>query len=131
MLRPFAALLCLSASAMAQELPLSAEEFDAYSQGKTLTYSAEGMSFGVEQYLPGRRVRWAFIGEDCLEGQWYPRGDLICFQYEEQPGEECWQFFLRNGRLTALARDPGDPDTLYETHQNPEPLFCPGPEIGV
>ncbi|MCV6595703.1 MAG: hypothetical protein OIF40_01285 [Mangrovicoccus sp.] len=126
-----ALLLWAPLAALAQEAPLSAEAFEAFTQGKTLVFSTNGIEFGAEEYLPGRKVRWAFLGQECMDGEWYPRGDLICFRYDQQAGEQCWHFFLKGGALTARARDPGDPGDLFTTRRSPEPLFCLGPEIGV
>jgi hypothetical protein len=61
---------------------MSAAEFEDYTTGQTLTFSFMGVPYGVEQYLPGRRVIWAFIGEDCHEGRWYEDAGNICFVYD-------------------------------------------------
>ncbi len=62
--------------------PMSAAEFEAYTTGRTLTYNSDGTAYGIEQYLKNRRVRWAFLGDDCVEGYWYEseRHDLLCLR---------------------------------------------------
>ena len=68
-----AAMLVCSALSVAADTegpalePLSAEAFEAYTTGKTLTYATRGAStpYGVEEYLPGRRVVWSFVGGEC------------------------------------------------------------------
>ena len=57
-----AALLPLPAFA---QTPMTAAEFDAYATGKTLTYARDGAVWGAEQYLPDRKVVWAFTAEEC------------------------------------------------------------------
>jgi len=112
--------------------PLSAAEFEAYTTGKTLTYSRIGSQpYGAEEYLPGRRVQWAFEGDECKMGQWYEDAGQICFVYEDNPVPQCWSFFLRNGGLVAQFENDQSSEPLYEVAQSDEPLFCPGPQIGV
>ena len=95
--------LCLLAVPAGAETPLSAAEFEARTTGRTLTYARDGLVWGREQYLEGRKVIWAFEGEDCKYGQWQePLPGLICFAYDDAPqDEECWRFFDRNGGLFA------------------------------
>jgi hypothetical protein len=111
--------------------PLSAEAFEAHTTGRTLTYARQGEVYGVEEYLPGRRVRWAFAAGLCQYGTWYPAGEQICFAYAADPEPQCWTFWLRDGRLAA--RFAGDPpgSELVEVEQSATPLLCPGPEVGV
>lgn len=71
-----------SAAAMA-ETPMDGAAFERYTEGRTLSFNAGGVPYGIEQYLPGRRVLWAFVGQECQEGVWYERGDMICFAYDK------------------------------------------------
>lgn len=115
----------------AGDAPMSAADFDAYSRGKTLTYSVDGRVYGAEQYLPGRRVIWAFEGQACQRGTWTESAGQICFHYEGDPEPACWQFFPGPEGLTArFASDP-EGTALKEIAQSPAPLSCPGPEVGV
>lgn len=111
--------------------PLSAEEFDAATRGRTLYYNSGGQPYGVEQYLPGRKVIWAFLGDDCRRGEWYPEGQDICFVYEDRSDPQCWSFFQSANGL--LARFRGDPAglPLIAVEENGEPMACMGPEVGV
>ncbi|MBC7737120.1 MAG: hypothetical protein H7245_07840, partial [Candidatus Saccharibacteria bacterium] len=52
--------------------PMTPAEFSAYAVGRTLSYAADGAVWGQEQYLANRQVMWAFTGEECKFGQWYP-----------------------------------------------------------
>lgn len=126
-----AALLSAAPLVAAAQTPMDADAFETYVTGKTLTYSRGREVFGTEQYLPGRRVRWAFTGEACTDGEWYQDGDYICFLYPEEPDPQCWVFTLGDQGL--IARFRGDPPgaELTEVEQSPEPLACPGPDVGV
>lgn len=128
-----AALCALPAVVSAQaERPMTAEEFEAHVEGRTLTFHFEGQAYGVEQYLPQRRVLWAFVGDQCQHGVWYPRGDMICFLYEENPDEQCWHFYNSGRGLRGVFVGPDGPGTeLYEVKNNSTPMQCPGPGLGV
>ena len=124
------ALIAAASAAVAAE-PLTGAEFESYATGKTLTYAFQGDIWGTEQYLPGRKVIWAFEGEDCKRGSWYEEADNICFLYEDRTDAQCWQFFHDGKGLRAhFAGDPaGAP--LSELAQSSDAMPCPGPEVGV
>lgn len=111
--------------------PLGEEAFANRVTGRTFFYSSDGQAYGAEQYLPGHRVIWAFTGEDCKRGRWYEKQGLICFAYEDDPGEQCWTFHDSPSGLTAYFL--GDPNTapLVALRQSPAPMACMGPDIGV
>lgn len=123
--------LAVPAAAQEAEQAMTAAEFEAYTTGKTLSYATVGSEpYGSEEYLPDRQVRWAFSGQDCKDGEWYEAGELICFVYEDNPDAQCWSFFLTPQGLRAqFANRASAP--LYVIDESPEPLFCPGPQIGV
>lgn len=130
-----AASLCLgvvvtTATASAQT-PLTAEEFEAHVTGKTLTYSQFGNRFGIEEYLPGRQVRWSVAENQCQYGSWYPQGDAICFVYEYDPTPHCWTFWMEGGGLAALSVDSLPGAELHEVDSTDKPLSCPGPDVGA
>ena len=93
------ALLC-AAPACAADAPMTAEEFEAFATGKTLTYALGGEVYGAEQYLPGRRVLWAFKGEECRRGYWYELAGEVCFVYDDDGTPQCWRFIRDAGGLT-------------------------------
>lgn len=111
--------------------PMSASEFEAYVTGRTLTYNADGTAYGAEQYLKNRRVRWAFLGDECVEGEWYESAGLICFVYENNDQPQCWSF--EQGLSGLVARFENNPDgtALYEARRSDEPLICLGPKVGA
>jgi hypothetical protein len=126
--------LCLAIVALpagAADAPITAQEFEAYATGKTLTYAIGGEIYGAEQYLPGRRVIWAFKGQECRRGFWYESGGQVCFVYEHDSVPQCWLFFSGPGGLRAQFSDDPDGAELAAVAQSPEPLICAGPDVGV
>ena len=109
--------------------PLTEAEFDAYATGKTLSYAQGGSVWGVEQYLPGHQVLWAFTDQPCEYGQWYEDHGAICFVYEGKTHANCWYFF--HGATGLVARFLGGSGLLSEVGQSPEPMNCPGPQVGT
>ncbi|WP_367117638.1 hypothetical protein [uncultured Roseovarius sp.] len=111
---------------------MTAEEFEAYTTGKTFYYGNGGAPYGAEEYLSGRYVRWSFLDGDCKEGRWFTdEGGLICFTYEDRPEPQCWSFLQGpNGLIARYENDPQATE-LYEVRQSDEPLECPGPKVGV
>lgn len=123
--------LCMPAWSASAQTPLTAEEFDALTLGRTMTWSEFGTVYGVEQYLPDRRVRWRVLGGDCKTGSWYMQGADICFVYEDNPSPFCWAITEADGGLRARA--VGDPASAVpvDIAETAEPLACFGPEVGV
>ncbi len=110
--------------------PLTGDELDAYTRGKTLSYSMSGQEYGKEQYLPGRRVVWAFSGDACQRGTWYETAGEICFVYDD-PEPKCWTFEKGESGLLATFLDDGSGTELTEVGQSETPLSCPGPDVGA
>ncbi len=110
---------------------MSASEFESYTQGKTLFFAADGRRYGVEEYLPDRRVRWSFMDGQCKEGTWFEDAGQICFEYEDSPTPQCWSFYLSGNGLTAQFENEPDGTVLYEIQAANEEMVCLGPEIGV
>lgn len=134
-MRWFALCLAVIPSALAAAetdmgTPLTGAEFEAYVTGKTLTFSSQGQVYGAEQYLPGRRVMWAFTEDICREGIWYEEPGQICFVYDYDPVPQCWVFW-QDGGLNALFMGEDGGTRLTELSQTPAPLACAGPEVGV
>lgn len=116
----------------ASQTPLGAEEFEALTTGKTITYTSLGVHVGTEQYREGRRVIWRPRGGTCKSGTWFPQGSAICFRYDDTPDTPaCWQI-IRNGN-TLIATDSDDPSNLPLTSRSisEEPMDCPAPDLGV
>jgi hypothetical protein len=128
MIRYLVALCMVAAPVQAQ---MSAEAFDAETQGKTLFYGSDGVAYGVERYLPDRRVIWSFLDGRCKEGVWYPEGDQICFVYEAQGRPQGWVFAQREEGLAARFEGRGDVVDLYAAEDLGREMLCLGPEVGV
>ncbi len=128
-----ALLIALPIAAPAAEpgTPLDAAAFDAATRGRTLYYNSGGEPYGVEQYLPDRKVIWAFLGDDCRKGEWYEEAGDICFVYEDNSEPQCWTFWSSDEGL--LARFRGDPFglPLIAVEESPDPMACLGPNLGV
>lgn len=89
-LAALACLMALAAPALAEDGPLTAEQFDALTQGRTFDTYAWGSVYGVETFLPGRRSLWE-DAQGCKYGTWAQVGDQICFYYEDDPqNPDCW-----------------------------------------
>lgn len=126
--------LAACASPIWAQTPMTAEEFETYVTGRTLTFGSQGQAYGIEEFRPGRRTTWAFIGEDCQEGRWFDRGEQICFVYDTDPTQEhCWIFWQGEAGLNArfMGEDGAESTELYEVQRSSRPLICPGPEVGV
>lgn len=123
--------LLLALPTLAQDL-MTAEEFDAYTRGKTLFYGSNGQAYGAEIYHDNRRVQWSFLDGQCKEGEWYKNdAGLICFVYDDTPDPQCWSF--TRGARGLIARFENDPNTteLYEAQDMGEEMICLGPKVGV
>jgi hypothetical protein len=113
------------------ETPLSGPEFDAMTRGETITYDYGNGIFGTEEYLDGRRVRWAFEGDLCIYGTWYEQDDQICFVYEDEPTPACWLYFNESGNIRGRYMGPGGGWEILESSRDNGPLPCAGPDVGV
>ena len=127
----WATLAVFGAGQCLAETPMTAAEFEAYTTGKTLTYSLGGEVFGTEQYRPGRQVVWAFTGDDCTDGRWYEQAGLICFVYPTDGTPQCWTFYLDNNSLRAKFIGDSSEAELSVVAQSPKPMACMGPDVGV
>lgn len=122
--------VCLAAPAVA-ETPMTAAEFDAFATGKTLSFANESGIFGTEDYLPGRRVRWAATGDVCKLGEWFPAGDAICFSYEGQDEQHCWTIWQEGDHLAARNLLDGPDRQPRRITVAEAPVSCTGPQVGV
>ena len=118
------------APALAQD-PMSGREFEAFVDGGTYDYARDGVSYGIETYLPGRRVLWAYNDDECEEGSWYEEEKgTICFLYPYDPGvPKCWNFWPDGERLRATFVETGV--STYSVIPAETPLACQGPWMGV
>jgi hypothetical protein len=100
--------------------------FQILSEGRTLHFSLDGVPFGAEQYLPGRRTLWRFEGGPCVAGAWRAEGEAICFRYDGQVAPSCWRLVEERGRLVARLLEGGAETGFALTleRSETEPLAC-------
>lgn len=120
-----------AAQIAAAQTPMTPDEFDRWSTGRTLDYSVDGQVWGSEAYFPGRKVRDADAGGPCRDGSWYADGDSVCFVYPAFDGTHCWHFWREGDQVFAkpVQAAPEDPSQLVTPAASP--LACPGPDVGV
>ena len=123
-----ATLLAFEAGAAAVAPPV----FEKMSEGRTLYFTRDGQSFGAEQYFPGRRALWRYADGSCAWGRWFDRDGLICFQYENGAGPQCWDFQGEGSGFSATLIENGAPTglRLSLSGSDRQPLDCPGPGVG-
>ena len=110
---------------------MSAAEFEARMTGKTMSFARSGQPFGVEQYLPGRRVIWSFVDDVCQMGRWYEEAGKICFRYDMNPEPQCWDFFDRDGQISARYVGDTPENDLFVVGETDKPIQCPLPGLGA
>ncbi len=94
--------LLLAPPLQAQEL-MSLEEFAAFADGQVLGFSvSSGDLYGTERYLPGQRVLWSTPNGRCTGGDWFARGDRMCFRYDDAGQDRCWLFFRTGDTITGM-----------------------------
>ena len=136
-LRTLSLVLTLAAApAMAQDAPAPADDpgldaagFDALTRGKTFdTHDAEVGPYGVETFLPGRRVIWR-DSDGCMKGTWRQAGDQICFDYEDRATPVCWTYHDRGDWIEGFfdGQRQSVPIMLYP---GADPVSCEG-YVGV
>ncbi len=124
MMRMLLALLLAAGPALA-ESPMSAAQFEAYVKGRTLSFGTQGNpSYGVEMYLPGRRVLWSAAPGECTNGVWFPRDGDICFLYEHDDEEKCWAIYDDPAGLRAVFTTRPDTTVIFEAVKDALPLVC-------
>lgn len=127
-----AALAAPLATPAAAETLVPPEAFEVMAEGRTLHFTLDGLPFGSEQFLPGRRTIWRFADAECEYGVWRAEGDRICFSYRSIQGPVCWRFLqAADGFLAAQVE--GDAETglrLRMSGIETAPLACPGPRVG-
>lgn len=130
-MRLLAAALVLTALPAWAQTPMTGAEFESYVTGKTITYTQFGEAYGVEEYLPDRKVRWAFTDTECQYGRWYEQDSSICFVYDYDPEPQCWTFWTDAQGLHGLFNGNAPEAELVEAGQSETGLPCPGPDVGV
>ncbi len=118
--------LCLAAAgpAAAQDT-MNAAEFDAHVTGRTISYySAVNPEYGIERYLPGRRVMWSRFDGVCQYGVWYESKGNICFRYDYDPEPKCWAVYDEPGGMRSVFVNRPDGTEIWEYPNRDDPLIC-------
>lgn len=128
--------LAIATPAAWADTPLTGAEFQAFTEGKTFSYDVNGMIYGMEEYLPDRRVIWSYIeGQEPVEcelGRWFEADHQICFVYgNETATPHCWEFYKDGPRLDGRFMTNVRSDLSYGVEPTTQPLLCLGPEAGV
>ena len=125
MTRAFAfALLALAAPAVSQT-PMTAAEFEAYVTGRIMSFGTQGdPSFGVEHYLPDRRVIWSTGNGTCTNGVWYESKGDICFRYDGDPEAKCWAIYREDDGIRAVFTTRPNTTIIFEAEDYSVPLIC-------
>lgn len=111
---------------------LSMTEFQRLSEGKTMYFSQDGFFFGAEQFYTRRRSLWQNSARECLDGEWYPSADYICFNYGLDSDPSCWHFYEKGGSYYARAEGSTTSDfDIFMYNLDTKPLDCKGPDVGA
>lgn len=117
--------LIFLASPAAAEEPMTAEEFEDYVTGRTITFrTASNPSFGVERYLPGRRVMWSTFNGICRYGVWFESKGDICFRYDHDPEHKCWTIYDEPGGMRGVFTTRPNTTVIFEVPEREDPLIC-------
>ena len=123
-MRKLALCLILATPAAAQD-GMTAAEFEAYVTGRTITFSTPlNPTYGVERYLPGRRVMWSTFDGICKYGVWFESKGDICFRYDDDPEHKCWTIFDEPGGLRGVFTTRPNTTVIFEVPDREDPLIC-------
>lgn len=119
--------LCLSllgGPVIAQDT-MTGAEFEAHVEGRTITFRTEqNATFGVERYLPGRRVMWSAFDGTCQYGVWFESKGDICFRYEGDPEHKCWTMYDEPGGMRGVYTTRAPATVIFEVPDREDPLIC-------
>ena len=116
--------LILATPAAAQD-GMTAAEFEAYVTGRTITFSTPlNPTYGVERYLPGRRVMWSTFDGICKYGVWFESKGDICFRYDDDPEHKCWTIYDEPGGLRGVFTTRPNTTVIFEVPDREDPLIC-------
>ncbi|WP_296423942.1 hypothetical protein [Yoonia sp.] len=116
--------LALATPATAQDI-MSAAEFDAHVSGRTITFgTSQNPSYGIERYLPGRRVMWSAFDGTCKYGIWFESKGSICFRYDGDPEHKCWVMFNDPDGMRGVYMTRPNNTVIYEIPDREDPLIC-------
>lgn len=117
-------LALLATPAMAQN-QMDAAAFEAHVTGRTITYRTPGNpNFGIERYLPGRRVMWSTFNGICQYGVWFESKGDICFRYDDDPEHKCWRMYDEPGGMRGVYTTQPPFTVIFEMPDRQDTLVC-------
>ena len=123
-MRSLALMLLLASPAMAQDT-MDAAGFEAHVTGRTITFrTPDNPSYGIERYLPGRRVMWSSFDGTCQYGVWFESKGQICFRYEGDPEHKCWLMYDEPGGMRGVYTTRLPATVIFEDPNRDDPLVC-------
>ena len=123
-MRKLLILLALATPAAADDR-MNAAEFESYVTDRTITFRTDFIElFGVERYLPGRRVIWSTFDGQCLYGVWFESKGDICFRYEGDPEHKCWAIYDTPQGMRGEFTTRPNTTVIYELPERDDPLIC-------
>lgn len=115
----------LLATPVAAQDGMTAAEFDAYVTGRTITFgTTTNPAYGVERYLPGRRVMWSTFDGICKYGVWFESKGDICFRYDDNPENQCWTIYDEPQGLRGVFTTRPDTTVIFEMKDRDDALVC-------
>ena len=133
----FAALafLCILPLTPVQGQSMTLERFQRETDGQTYLFIHDGITYGMERYLPRNRVEWSILDGRCIFGKYFEWKGKICFSYDEYGRDaerppQCWTFERRDGVLMAQFYDPDRDHPPVEMRLTNQELSCLGPDVG-
>ncbi|MBL1434924.1 MAG: hypothetical protein COB08_001815 [Rhodobacteraceae bacterium] len=90
-MKVLALILALTPSALlAQNLPerlanapsISLEDWRAMTEGKTVVYEIDGVTYGYESYLGANKVTIRLDDGSCIDGTWHMEQTAFCFDWQ-------------------------------------------------
>lgn len=113
---------------------MSGDAFDDISRGTTMYFTADGLFYGSEQFLPDRRSVWRAEDGTCVNGKWAEVDASICFIYDNGDGPHCWNITTNGPEMTITSTTitPDQPPLVLKlSGQDTVPIICTGPAFGV
>ncbi|MBE0414515.1 hypothetical protein [Yoonia sp.] len=123
-MRSLALIVALATPAAAQDT-MDATAFEAHVTGRTITFrTANNPSFGIERYLPGRRVMWSTFDGTCQYGFWFEDDGAICFRYDGDPENKCWRMYDDPGVMRGVYITQPPATIIFEDPARDDQLVC-------
>lgn len=115
----------IAATPVSADATMDAADFDAHVTGRTITFRTDTIdTYGVERYMPGRRVMWSSVEGICQYGVWFESKGDICFRYENDPEHKCWTIHSDPDGIRGVYTTKPPFTVIYEVPDAQTPLIC-------